>query len=497
MSQMTPLDGIFLSLETPETPATIGGLAILDTSTAGGPDKPGQFDFNHFRDFVAERIALCPRFTWRVREVPFGMDLPYWVDDEALDFNEHVRRAALPSPGGREELSALAGHLFAMPFDRTRPLWEMYLIEGLSGGRVALLWKVHHCLMDGVSGAGLMELLFDFSPEPAARPMIPTGDEAANAEVASPLAPSWDQMLGRTLRNSATRNYKLAENLFKLASNRSTNTSTDTSATAISNRDGALDEQPEAKAGETKNVAIPRVCFNGAVGSRRAVAWSSLPIAQLKAVKDQLGVTMNDVILGLTGGAVRNYLIAHDDLPETALTAIVPVSTRKANDTTVGNQVRDMGVNWATDVADPIERIMKIHQSTVSAKSEVASGDGVNLIEGLAESLPPAVTSLITRTGASFPDSIPLTGNAVVSNVRMPSVPFYIAGARIESAIPMSVLAPTQGLNITAISYCDEIYFGITADPRLVTDPWMLAEGTTKSMLELQSAMQEWSSQVG
>ncbi|MFT5695339.1 MAG: diacylglycerol O-acyltransferase [Myxococcota bacterium] len=485
MSQMTPLDGIFLSIETPETPATIGGLAILDTSNVGGPGKLGQFDFNHFRDFIAERIALCPRFAWRVRKVPFGMDLPYWVEDEALDFNEHVRRAALPAPGGREELAALAGHLFAIPFDRTRPLWEMYLIEGLHGGRVAFMWKVHHCLMDGVSGAGLMEILFDFTPEPASRPIIPTGDEAIKAQVASPLAPTWDQMLSRTLRNSTTRNYKLAENLFKVASK------------AISNRYIATNEQPEAEGSQAKSVAIPHVCFNGAVSSRRAVAWSSLPIAQLKAVKDQLGVTMNDVILGLTGGAVRNYLIAHDDLPETALTAIVPVSTRKADDTTVGNQVRDMGVDWATDVADPIERILKIHHSTMSAKNEVASGDGVNLIEGLAESLPPAVTSLITRAGASFPHSVPLTGNAVVSNVRMPSIPLYIAGARIESAIPMSVLAPTQGLNITAISYCDEIYFGITADPRLVSDPWMLAEGTTKSMLDLQSAMEEWSSQVG
>jgi diacylglycerol O-acyltransferase len=473
VSQMSPLDGIFLSLETPETPAHIGGLAVLDPSTF--PSTEGSaFDFNHFRDFVAERIARCPRFGWRVREVPFGIDLPYWVDDEALNFNEHVRRAALPAPGGTQELGALVGHLFAMPLDRTRPLWEMYLIEGLQGGRVALLWKVHHCLMDGVSGAGLMELLFDLSPEFARRDRAVSGGrehQRGEIEAAAPTAPTWDQMLGRSLRNAVERNVKLGGNLLKVASE-------------------SLGQNNEV------SVETPRVSFNGTVGARRAVAWTSVPMSQLKSVKDQLGVTLNDVILGLTGGAVRNYLENRDELPEAPLKAMVPVSTRKKGDQSVGNQIREMAVDWATDLADPIERILRIHEGTTRAKSEVAKG-GPSLIGGLAESLPPAITSLIARAGAVLPESIPLPANAVVSNVRMPAVPFYIAGARITATIPISVLAPTQGLNITAISYCDEIYFGITADPRLIPDPWSLAEGTAKSLIELQAAMEEWSSHVG
>lgn len=463
MSQMKPLDGVFLSLETPETPTHIGGLAILDTST-----NPA-FDFDFFRDFVAERVALCPRFSWRVSEVPLGLDLPYWVSDEALDFNEHVRRAALPAPGGTQELADLAGHLFAMPLDRTRPLWEMYLIEGLQGGRVALLWKVHHCLMDGVSGAGLMELLFDLTPEPAPRATIPVADEGGknnDQEQAASSPPSWDQMLGRSIRNAATRNLKFAENLYKLASE-------------------AIGEGQNTEPAEE----TPRVSFNGTVGARRAVAWTSLPISHLKQIKDQLGVTINDVILGLTGGSVREYLASRGELPETSLKAVVPVSTRKPGDKSIGNQIRDIAVDWATDLEDPIERIMRIHKDTIRAKKEVAEG-GVNLIEGLAESLPPAATRLIVQAGAAFADRVPLPGNAVVSNVRMPSVPFYIAGAKIEATIPISVLAPTQGLNITALTYCDEIYFGFTVDPRLVPNPWMLAEGTSKSLIELQSAME-------
>ena len=278
MSQMNPLDGVFLSMETAETPTHVGGLAVLDTAT-----NPN-FDFDHFRDFVAERVALCPRFGWRVSEVPFGLDLPYWVSDEALDFNEHVRRAALPSPGGSRELADLAGHLFAMPLDRSRPLWEMYLIEGLQGGRVALLWKVHHCLMDGVSGAGLMELLFDPSPEPAPRASLPVADESGanndrEQETAAPSPPSWDQMLGRSIRNAATRNVKLGENLLKLASD------------AIG---GNKNTEPSEE--------TPRVSFNGTVGARRAVAWTSVPMAHVKAIKDQLGVTVNDVILDRKSG---------------------------------------------------------------------------------------------------------------------------------------------------------------------------------------------------
>jgi hypothetical protein len=175
------------------------------------------------------------------------------------------------------------------------------------------------------------------------------------------------------------------------------------------------------------------------------------------------------------------------------LKAVVPVSTREPGDQSIGNQIRDIAVDWATDLEDPIERIMRIHKDTTRAKSEVKEG-GVNLLEGLAESLPPAATRLIMQAGAAFADRVPLPGNAVVSNVRMPSVPFYIAGAKIVSTIPISVLAPTQGLNITALSYCDEIYFGFTVDPRLVPNPWMLAEGTSKSLIELQSAMERRSS---
>ncbi len=166
--QLDPRDAVFLALEAPGSPAHIGGLAVLDPTTA-----PEGFDFEHFVEAVGERLPLCPRFTWQLQEVPLGLDHPYWVDPATtgngagLELERHIRRVAVPAPGGRRELSDLTSYLFAQPLDRSRPLWEMFLLEGLEGGRVALLWKVHHCLIDGMSGAGLVEQLFDIEPAPA------------------------------------------------------------------------------------------------------------------------------------------------------------------------------------------------------------------------------------------------------------------------------------------------------------------------------------------
>lgn len=463
MSQLTPLDGVFLSMETPETPSQIGGLAILDPSTAP------HFDFNSFREFVAERVALCPRFTWRIKEVPFGLDLPYWVNDETLDFTKHVHHIAVPAPGGQKELATLVGHLYGIPLDRSRPLWEMYFIEGLQGGRVGLLWKIHHCLMDGVSGAGIAELLFDVEAVPQKRTV-----DLADLEEAPSTAPGWSQMLRRSMSNAAKRQVKLGQNLWSVAA-----------MTLKAHRSG------DAPKPET-----PRASFNGVVGSRRQVSWSAVSIEHLKEIKDQLGVTLNDVILGVTGGAVRSYLQQHDALPETGLNAIVPVSLRSKEDKTIGNQVQEIAVDWATDVANPVERILRIHKGTTEAKRVVADGTP-SMIGGLAESFPPAMTRLITQFGATFADRVPLPGNAVVSNVRVTDFPLYVAGAKIASMIPMSVLAPTQGLNITAITYCGELQFGITADPRLVPEPALLSDLMVKSLVELQQAVEEWSNEVG
>ena len=198
----------------------------------------------------------------------------------------------------------------------------------------------------------------------------------------------------------------------------------------------------------------------------------------------------------MAGGALRQYLDERGELPKEPLRANVPMSTRKPGDKTVGNQVTNLAVDWGTDLENPVERILRISRDSKRAKSDVQKSGG-DIVLALAEGFAPAAHQLLMQVSSAFVDQAPLPANAVFSNVRMPNMPFYIGGARIEAAIPISVLAPTQGLNITAITYCDEICFGITADPRLVSDPWIIAEASSKALLDLQAAMKEWSSAAG
>jgi diacylglycerol O-acyltransferase len=452
--QLTAMDSIFLCLETPEMPGHIGGLSILDPSS----HPTDNFDFDGFLEFVAERLALCPRFSWKLQEVPLGLDHPYWVEQESLDLKRHIHSLGVASPGGIREISELASLLFAKPLDRSKPMWEMYFIEGLQGGRVAVLWKVHHCLMDGVSGAGLVELLFDISPIPAKEPLVPV-DDANRAGGRVGLL----EMAARGLQNAARRPSALMRHCIKAG---------------LQLKDQLQDR---GLAGVESAPATP---FNGVVGSERAIAWSRVSLERVKELKNELGVTVNDVVLALTADSVRSYLDQRGVLPERSLIAAVPVSIRSEGDKSLGNQVSEIGVLWGTDIEDPIERIYVIHEDARSAKESVQRR--VNPLEAMAETLAPGAVRLVAAGAASAAEDMPLPANAVVSNVPMSPVPIYMCGAKIESIVPMSMLAPTQGLNITAVSYCGEMHFGVIADPDLVDSVWEIADAIPKALIELE-----------
>ena len=459
MRQLEPADAIFLSMETPDTPAVIGGLALLDPTTAD------RFDFDGFTQFVAERLSLCPRFSYRLAEVPFGLDLPYWVDDGPFNVEHHVHALGVPAPGGTHELSELASLLFTQSLDRNRPLWEMFWIEGLQGGRVALLWKVHHCLLDGMSGAGLIEQLFDLEPRPAAAPLVPIGDQE---EVGG--APGFFDMLKNGTANALRRPVSLGRHLSNA---------------------GAAAIETLRSGGSEALASAPAASINGVIGARRSVAWTTLPFDAVKEIKDAFGVTVNDVLLELTGSSLRRYLESRDELPEEPLTAVVPMSTRSAGDLSLGNQITEVPVSWATHLEDPVERLLKIHDNATRAKRNATESSAPALLPAMAESLAPGFVGALMRVTSSMADKIPLPGNAVVSNVRSTEVPLYIAGARIAGMVPMSLLAPTQGLNFTIISYAGELHVGVTVDPDLVKEPWALAEGVPKALLDLQAAADE------
>lgn len=457
MQQLSALDAVFLSMETPETPGHIGGLAILDPAT----HPTNAFDFESFLEFVAERLALCPRFSWKLQEVPFGLDQPYWTEEEELDLKQHIKAIALPTPGGQQELAELASYLFEGALDRQKPLWEMFYVEGLQGGRVAMLWKVHHCMMDGVSGVGLLELLFDLEPVPGDRPLVPVDDTAK----AGPRR-SLFEMATRGLLNATARPSALLKHVSQVGSQ-------------------LIDQLRED--GIAGVSSAPRTRFNGVIGTRRSVAWSRISFERVRALKEGIGVTINDVVLSLTSDAVRRYLDDRGELPEQSLVAAVPVSIRDSDDKSLGNKVSEIGVTWATDIEDPIERVLTIHESTMQAKRS-DKAKRVNPLEAMAESLVPSAVNLIARMTAGAAEQIPLPANAVVSNVPVAPVPFYIAGAKLEGMVPMSLLAPTQGFNITVLTYCGEMHFGVIADPELVDNIWEIADAIPKALGLLEEA---------
>lgn len=454
--QLPDGDAVFLAMETEASKAHIGSLTLLDTTSA--PD----FSFARLVDHVGERLQLVPRFTWKLKEVPFGIDNPYWVENQDFDFRKHIHRIAVPSPGTVRELTELASYLHEQPLDRSRSLWELWLIEGLADGKCAIYMKVHHCLMDGASGVGLGDVIADLTPNAEGPPIIPDAYDEP-----TPREPTTWELVRNGLRNGNARRRALAGHLGR---------------GVVEMAREALGRAEAPLVGE-----VPRVSFNGQIGKRRGLASTSLSLETVKDLKKHFDVTVNDVMLEVVSSALRRYLRDRDELPEQPLVAMCPVSTRSDGDVKLENQITQMNVPIATDLADPIERLAEIHESSTRAKKEVEEGS-FDIMKAMSESLSPAMMSLMVRGADLVGEAGPLPGNFVLSNVRATPIPLYLAGAKVESLMPMSVLSVGQGLNVTVVSYCDKIDIGLTVDPELVDDPWQLVEYFQAALDELESA---------
>jgi WS/DGAT/MGAT family acyltransferase len=459
MQQLPGADSVFLAMETPDAPAHVGGVTVLDASES--PD----FSFEKLLATVDERIRLEPRFTCKLRELPLGLDRPYFEQDPDFDVRRHVHRIAVPSPGGMRELSELASFLHTRALHRDRPLWEMWFIEGVEGGRCALFMKSHHCLMDGAAGAGLGELLCDLQPDPPPRePAEDAADDAGRAYSDLELGLRAALHLAQTPRKSLVFGARMLRQTAAML--------------LASRRDGA----------PPLPFQVPVTPFNQNVGPRRAFSCATVSLDDVKAVKKHFDVTVNDVVLALTGSAVREHLIQSDALPEDSLVAIIAVSKRKDGDNEVGNQVTMVPCVWASDEPDPVERLKQIHRNADFSKEFSASYDA-DITTGMGEAFPPGVTNFFMRTMGPGMSTSFMPGNAIVSNVRGTPVPLYVAGARIECMYPLSILAPSQGLNVTVVSYMGKVDVGFVVDPDLVDDVWELAEGVKTAMQELLAAV--------
>jgi WS/DGAT/MGAT family acyltransferase len=483
MGPLTGLDGAFLALESPTTHLHILGAIVLDP---GG--VPGGVGFRRIRSLVDERLALVPPFRMRVVDVPFGLQHPTMVDDPAFDLDYHVRRTGLPAPGGRRELAELMADLAEQPLDRTRPLWEFHVVEGLVEGRIALVAKVHHAIIDGVSGADVLAAFFDLSPDPAPRPLFgASGPEPATGEGMGDAEDEGDggesargpaslpgelDLLRRTLGGVPGQLDTLARSVARTVQ----------TARAVSSH------QREVATGLPPSpFQAPRTSINGAISPHRRVALADLSLTDVRRVAAAFGGTANDVVLAVTAGGLRALFAGRGEEPETSLVAMVPVSVRtEAERGALGNRVSAMLVSLATGVSDPAARLRHIRDGMRAAKEQNRAVDP-SVFAAWAQAAFPAVATRLSRlvTNLRLFDHVRPPFNLVVSNVPGPEPAVYLAGARMESLHPLGPIVEGVGLNVTVFSYRDTVHVGVQACRDLVPDVDVLAAALTGSLAEL------------
>jgi len=448
--QLTPQETFFIGGETDTVYQHTGGLVLLDAR-----DRP-EFGYETFRRHFEERIGGIPHFRWKLHEVPLGLDLPYWVEDEEFSFDHHIRRIAVPSPGDREALGELVAYLYSRHLDRNRPLWETWFVEGLGDRQYALVQKMHHCMMDGEGASKLGERLIDLEPDAPSRPVDPRVSEVKAGDVPSPWRQSFN-MWRRYLRLPA-----------------------DASREAIEAVRPLLRDRIRRLGAEHTDAPVPIAHFNGAVSRDRAFVFGSLPLADLKAVKNHFDVTLNDVVMALVGTSLRTYLQERDLLPEESLRGTFAVSLRTAEDDEFSNRITTASATLATDQTDLAVRLRAIAGDSERAKAEAHHG-GKGILEHM-QILPPLLVGALLNLARPEMTLPVVGGNLMVSNVRGSHLPMYMAGARTTAMYPVSIIAPGSGLNVTCISYVDNVDFGITLEPSMFPDPWPLLDGLQRAL---------------
>lgn len=480
MRQLTSLDAQFLALENPRQTGHVAGLAILDPSTTPG----GTLAAADIQDLIAERLLLLPPLRWRLAEVPLGLDYPYWVDDASFDLDFHVRELALPPPGSDAQLAEQVARITSRPLDRARPLWELYLIQGLDSGQVGMLTKIHHALIDGMSGAEIMGLLLDLGPE---GPTIPVSTEWKGQAEEMPGA---REMLARGLLGVPRYPLRMLRALPSATPNlEDTPFSTLPGAGLV----GGLATRArrllggEASVGGRERLVAPRTSFNGRISAHRRFAFGQLSLEEVKAVKNHHGTTVNDVVVAICASAVRRWLLDHGELPDEPLVAQVPVSVRSdAEIGTYGNRILLMSAPLFTNEPDPVARLRRTHEALSDMKQRYRALPA-ELLQDANHFIPPAVfaraaqlTFRLSSGGAARPK-----WNLVISNVPGPQIPLYCAGARLEANYPVSVITDGMGLNITVMSYLGHLDFGIVADRDQMSDAWCLIDWLGEALAEL------------
>ena len=460
MQRLTGLDAAFLALETPSTHMHVMATMVLDPS-----DTPGGFTVDTMRRLIADRLPRLEPFRRRVVDIPFGVHHPVWIEDPDFDLDYHVRRAALPAPGGMNELAELTAEIAGRPLDRRRPLWELWVVEGLEHGYVAIIAKMHHAAIDGVLGVDLMTEIFDLEPNPQPKPR----EELPKPE----RLPSDAELLVGAMTSIARQPLRMVRAARNLAR----------SATRVVQR---IRAQP-VNAGVP--LTAPPTPLNGVLTPHRRVTFASVPLADIKDVKSAFGVTVNDVVLAVCAGALRRFLDARGNVPDKPLLAAIPASVRGRDERGVmGNRVSAMFATLATQLDDPVDRLFAA-RDVMSGAKQVHEDIGGNTLHEWAEVAAPVMFSRGMRLYERLVQGRhPPIVNLIVSNVPGPSFPLYCAGARLVSLFPLGPVLAGTGLNITVLSYLDDVGFGLIGCREIVPNIDDIAAAVPDALAELVKA---------
>jgi len=441
---MTGIDPMFIYSDTPETPMEIAYACIFDPATA-----EGGYTFERVADLLTSRIPALPPFRRRLMPVPLGLDHPRWVDDPEFELDNHLHRTALPAPGGEAEFTALVAEVMGRRLTPEQPPWEMHVIEGLASGKVGLIAKVHHAVIDGVAGAQMLAQLLDLTPEGGAvtepcPPWVPAR-LPTQTQLMTDALPSFIKSPVRVLR--AVR--EVGHTAVRLA------------RCVVGDRLGPVSLPFGAPA-----------TFESPVGARRAVAFAELEMAQVRALKERFGSTINDVVLAVCSGALRTHLVAHDEEAESPLVAVVPVSVRgDGPGAGSGNQLSAMFVPLSNDCKTPLERLRTVTAASASCKGQERAVGYGPMATLLADAVPPALAKPVIQLGVRSGILRRLrAGNLMISNVPGPAFPLYFAGMQLRGVYPLGPVIDGVALNVTVQSYRDSLFVGINACASAVGD---------------------------
>jgi diacylglycerol O-acyltransferase / wax synthase len=452
IKHLSVVDGAFLHLETPEMPMHVGSLNVFEPP----PGYAGGW-YEAVKAHVAGRMHLAPVFTRKLAAMPFDLANPVWIDDDDIDLDYHMRYVVLPKPGTVEQLHALVARLHSSLLDRSRPLWEFYVIEGLADGKLAFYCKVHHAAIDGQAGVTLGQTVFDLSPEPRkVRPPRPRRGNRYQLGVA--------ELLAAGLANQFQQVMKVGRLLPSLAR-----------ALAGLGREAWAARNDSAAGGGRRFKLAPPTPFNVAITNQRAFAGVSLPLDEAKRIGKALGASVNDVVLWLCSTALRSYLKDSRELPAASLVAAVPISLRAEGDTTMNNQVAGTLIDLGTQHADPLQRLQTIMAGTAAMKRQMGSLRGAIPTDFPSLGSPWLLGGLVSLYGRSRLADRLRFANVTISNVPGAQVPVYLAGAKMLDYYPVSIVVHGVALNITVQSYLGQLCFGLIACRRAVPDMRELA----------------------